>query len=801
MNSHNSDYIIGNLAHHMAVESVLYDRMSDAAWEAFLLGCISLKDTDPWNPAHRALFITCKYHWDKLAHPAVKDILNSIEKEVAKGRKITPTMVRKELQKFEDMAGIAFPPATRDDIETTIAAAYMTGRKGILSPLKMEPTFNLKDREAIQWLQKDAKFWIGTYYDRQLGESISKTVQTEIFDKQLSNRDAADKLKEILGGTFKKSDTYWLGLAGTVSTRAQTFGTINSMVQAGAISYEWNANPDERLCPVCGQLDGNTFSVDSARQHMEDFMFIQNPMVIKDKYPWPSVNPRDLENSKDLNEIKDLLNSDPNKLNIKGWGVPPIHFFCRCRLIVDSFTDVTLPTDILPDPNITKPPRPQKPKPTEVQPKPTEVIPEKPKPEPKPVTSQDGLFDEYGRPIGEENYPLKPIETVPNISRMESQNREMNLLRQYEESLAMELREALIAVKDGRLLWKKYMKQGDKLKITPEEAKFLKGAKVLINRTKYYESFRPEDIEMLFLGQMESLGIVGISANTWNERPKITVGTMNVRSHISDAKWKEIRETYSIPEKEFSEYAKNTYIKEMAQYRKDINHGTAQSFGYLRQRYGIDVTYSYKDNELLKPKFRKCIPLNPKKLTPIENLLNHEREIVLEPVEHLIMYKHGKFVARTTSNNTSMVELSNEMRKKGLAGSWTTHNHPSQGGSFSVQDIRAHIWKKNELERAVGLTFNVKKRMWELEVHSLEKGVMVHMSKKKFDIIKFIEKRHDELRKEGFEAINMKFRTGKLKDYGLEFRKVYHEMWEEITKNVAQKYNIQLEYTRQVFAY
>lgn len=220
----------------------------------------------------------------------------------------------------------SLPENVEEGVTRLVSGAYLLGRNEMAKQIKIEPFFDVNDVAAQEWLQNDAMFWVGSYYDREMGEKIAAVTKEIVLDEGLSRVEAGKKLKEALGDRFDKSDAYWEGLAGTAVTRARTFGTVGTLEEVGALTYRWINPDDERTCPVCDALDGTVFEVKNAVAQRKAMMAIQDPEEVREKFGWPS--------SKDRSRIAGM---SPEELSKESWILPPIHFYCRCAINVEDF--------------------------------------------------------------------------------------------------------------------------------------------------------------------------------------------------------------------------------------------------------------------------------------------------------------------------------------------------------------------------------------------------------------------------------------------------------------------------------
>jgi len=221
-----------------------------------------------------------------------------------------------------------------------------------------EANLSLPDKKAVDVLTKHNCFWIGEHYGSHIGGKIAELTQQALTDG-LGRKELAKELKSALGGKVG-GYKYWDVVSSAALVRARSFGAISGMEEAGIAEYEILAMQDERMCPICGEMDGRVFSVAITRERINSVLNIKDPEAFKQAMPWQSESPKGISNAA-------LQNS--------GMNLPPFHGRCRCTLIsvIENFDTVALPNDI---------------------PEPVKSVEEVPINEP-PVMALQGIMNEY----------------------------------------------------------------------------------------------------------------------------------------------------------------------------------------------------------------------------------------------------------------------------------------------------------------------------------------------------------------------------------------------------------------------
>ena len=206
--------------------------------------------------------------------------------------------------------------------------------------LKVPYVFTIVDQKAKDWLVKDTVYWIGNFYNSFVRDAVTQTVIQYAIEEGQNYWTTGQRIKEVLGGTYEippkylpgsyiRAESYWQLLASNATTRANIFGQIEPMLAADVTEYEILAAHDERMCPLCGKMDGKRFSIEHAVKLRDDMMNAKTPEDVKTVHPWHTV--------------KDIKSWAPEELAGQGMALPPFHGSCRCDIVVSSFVEKHLP--------------------------------------------------------------------------------------------------------------------------------------------------------------------------------------------------------------------------------------------------------------------------------------------------------------------------------------------------------------------------------------------------------------------------------------------------------------------------
>jgi hypothetical protein len=233
---------------------------------------------------------------------------------------MTPPALDALLGGAGETLGDGFADAVGEDVSSLIRDAYMAGRQSVLRPLRIGFVEQLVDERAQSTLENDSLYWVGSYWDRDLGQSIADAINGHVIQKGLSRGDAGAVLQAMLGGDFPdKSTRYWELVASAGVQRASVFGAIGSFRQTGVRTVRFLNPGDLRTSEICAHLNGVIFQADVAYRVVDNFIAAGSPEDAKAAHSWP-----------DKQRI--LETRDPTELAAIGI-VPPLHGHCRSVLV------------------------------------------------------------------------------------------------------------------------------------------------------------------------------------------------------------------------------------------------------------------------------------------------------------------------------------------------------------------------------------------------------------------------------------------------------------------------------------
>jgi len=113
------------------------------------------------------------------------------------------------------------------------------------------------DDAAFKWAQQHSMELV-----TQINQTTMNDLQYALARGLEANEDIGDIAKRIRD-VFDRADKYRSFLiARTETTNAANLGTIAAYKQVGIKTKQWLTGQDERVCPLCGPLDGKIVGID-----------------------------------------------------------------------------------------------------------------------------------------------------------------------------------------------------------------------------------------------------------------------------------------------------------------------------------------------------------------------------------------------------------------------------------------------------------------------------------------------------------------------------------------------------------
>lgn len=295
----------------MCIDCLTYDERAVALGRIDrLLTAIEKRETIPYEEDMLEVIYS---GWIVASRKGLKAALEYINQ-------VSTAMTQDELQAVIEIlrteTGSKMAAGMSDDLLDLFGKAYLNGKAVSLSEQLIDISFTLTDETSITWLLKNNTYWIGNYFDKNLSGAIAQTV-SEGMELGLGR----DEIGKLLKGFFKeypgvpiKPDTYWSGLAATSMNRSRVFGSVNGYREIGVRDLQILAMGDERVCPICEQLDRKIIPIARAATQVQQMIATENPEDVKAIAPWLPAS--------------DIVDMSHEQIMNRGVVLPPYHFSC-----------------------------------------------------------------------------------------------------------------------------------------------------------------------------------------------------------------------------------------------------------------------------------------------------------------------------------------------------------------------------------------------------------------------------------------------------------------------------------------
>jgi len=322
----------------------------DGERDASLCSCLErtarrlsvLKADDPLkrlDDIEEALSHTLNREWTRSATKAAggaEKLLARIERaqgqfaEVAEGQDRSDDEIQRVLDDIENNMSALFPASASSAVMGLVSSSYLYGRNELLQgQFGFSPVWRMRDSNIDRMMRENTMYWVGSYYDAQLGKEIAGLVKEYVGNRELSRREAGKLLAADLKERFGRSDQYWQGLSAQVVSRASNFGAIETMAEAGIVEYEIVSRRLRNTCQYCLEMDGRIFKVSDGKAMVDSFLSAKNPEEAKTAHPW--IVGSDFQDK--------IFGKSSTWLGKKKFSLPPYHFHCWCSVVARVSTD------------------------------------------------------------------------------------------------------------------------------------------------------------------------------------------------------------------------------------------------------------------------------------------------------------------------------------------------------------------------------------------------------------------------------------------------------------------------------
>lgn len=222
-------------------------------------------------------------------------------------------------------------PATRRYLERAFKAGQAVRGVG----RAVQTVFDKPRQEAVDWLVRHDRFWIGKVFPEQVRDSFRDTI-VQGLDEGLGRKAIGRRLRDLMVGTEEvpgKVELYNRVAAASVN-RASNWGGMFSLEEAGVEVYEFRAVMDQRTSRICRELNGRVFSVprvmNVVRQALDG-----PPSAIESIAPWPTFDADRNDFFIQTGDRRSYLGGRSEEwLADHGVALPPLHGNCRSVIVL-----------------------------------------------------------------------------------------------------------------------------------------------------------------------------------------------------------------------------------------------------------------------------------------------------------------------------------------------------------------------------------------------------------------------------------------------------------------------------------
>ena len=171
-------------------------------------------------------------------------------------------------------------------------------------------------QDEIVLITKSLISSMGTFHKVFIKNLRNAIEREESFTKS----DVSHPAGEYLKGAVNHGNVLVNYAVALHSTRVSAYGFVSMASLTGISHYEIDEQLDNRICPVCRMMDGNSFKVDDVKDHLKHIVGVTDPDILKELAPWPKQDPKSLLELSTMTR-EELLN--------RGLASPPFHPLCR----------------------------------------------------------------------------------------------------------------------------------------------------------------------------------------------------------------------------------------------------------------------------------------------------------------------------------------------------------------------------------------------------------------------------------------------------------------------------------------
>jgi SPP1 gp7 family putative phage head morphogenesis protein len=296
-------------------------------------------------------------NFNKEAQKAFDNAMEEMQRRAAK--KGLKQFTAKESNEFLGLLGKEFQDldiGMQKQVIATMGAFYRFGRNtSVIGKAGFQPSFNLIDRQAQKFLERDTLFWVGEHYDSGIRNVVRETALNDMVRSGMGRKAAGRRLEENFASYIKQgiipegvtvpsgwtgsTQDYFTGLVANARNKATTYSRIFTYQQAGVETYEIVAVMDRRTSEICQFMNGKIFNVSWAADTVQQVVKADTPEETKDIVGWKRT-PEAISIAGVTDPNQKLTPDQSLALHEAGLDLPPYHFRCRTTVVASSESEL-----------------------------------------------------------------------------------------------------------------------------------------------------------------------------------------------------------------------------------------------------------------------------------------------------------------------------------------------------------------------------------------------------------------------------------------------------------------------------
>lgn len=206
---------------------------------------------------------------------------------------------------------------------------YKLVKKVLSDKLNVKYMFGLRDKKALSRLGKFDKWWVGKHFKDDVTVQVKSLLEKIPKKIPLARRELAEYLHKNVT-KIVRSQAYWELYAGNALNRARNYSQMQTFTENEIKRYEVVEAGDERMCAMCGRMNGTVMEVSIAIEKWEQIDTMKKPTDIKEIMRWGGVD-KEGDPFVTINGKRKKITDDHTAAELQAMGLdsPPFHGRCR----------------------------------------------------------------------------------------------------------------------------------------------------------------------------------------------------------------------------------------------------------------------------------------------------------------------------------------------------------------------------------------------------------------------------------------------------------------------------------------